>query len=501
MFARISTFFRLSRRELTALLVVFALTLPAVTPRLYSSDEIQYFSYLRSLWFDHDVSFENEYRYFYDRGVARTDGFYLTFLGERWTEAGRRINFGTLGSAILWSPFYAVADITTRLMRAAGSGVPVDGFSRPYVTAVALGSAIYGFLAVLLAIRAARLLTGAGILAGVLVWAGTPLIFYMYAAPPFSHACSAFAVALFVTVWLHVRRDWSARGMAALGASAALMAMVREQDVFFALGPAIDWAFAHKQSARGRSEAPEGSAAKPRRRARASGGGAPRALNNAVVAPLAGISVFVLTYLPQLIAYRALNGHFGPSRIVMRKMTWTAPHALGVVASPEHGFFIWTPLAVLAISGLVLMITAARRVNVGVASADVRRIGACMLLMVALQVYIGGSVESWTVAGAFGQRRFVALTLLLVVGLAALWQALPAGAPHAAAGVVAALAVWWNLALIAEFATGLMDRQRLEPKRNAYHAFVTLPRMAPQLAWRYLVQRDSFYRAPAPETR
>ena len=41
--------------------------------------------------------------------------------------------------------------------------------------------------------------------------------------------------------------------------------------------------------------------------------------------------------------------------------------------------------------------------------------------MVALQVYIGGSVESWTVAGAFGQRRFVALTPLLVIGLAVLF--------------------------------------------------------------------------------
>ena len=481
MFSRISTFFRLSRRELTALLAVFALSLPAVTPRLYSSDEIQYFSYLRSLWFDRDVSFENEYRYFYDRGVARTDGFYLTFLDERRTEAGRRINFGTLGSAILWSPFYALADVTTRVMRAAGSGVPADGFSRPYITAVAVGSAIYGFLAVLLAVRAARLLTGAGILAGVLVWLGTPLIFYMYAAPPFSHACSAFAVALFVTVWLRVRRDWSPRGMAALGASAALMAMVREQDVFFALGPAIDWALAHKKTAERRQKT--------------------ESVWGWFVAPGAGIVAFALTYVPQLLAYRALNGHFGPSRIVMRKMTWTAPHALGVVASPEHGFFIWTPLAVLAISGLVLMITSARRVNAGIASADVRRIGACMLLMVALQVYIGGSVESWTVAGAFGQRRFVALTVLLVVGLAAFWRALPAGAPHVAAGVVAALAVWWNLALIAEFATGLMDRQRLEPRRNAYHAFVTLPRMAPQLAWRYFVQRESFYRAPAPEAR
>ena len=52
-------------------LPVFVVSLPAVTPRIYASDEIQYFSYLRSLWFDHDVSFENEYRYFYDHNIAR----------------------------------------------------------------------------------------------------------------------------------------------------------------------------------------------------------------------------------------------------------------------------------------------------------------------------------------------------------------------------------------------------------------------------------------------
>ena len=39
--------------------------------------------------------------------------------------------------------------------------------------------------------------------------------------------------------------------------------------------------------------------------------------------------------------------------------------------------------------------------------------------MVALQVYVSGAVESWTVAGAFGQRRFVSITMILVVGLAA----------------------------------------------------------------------------------
>ena len=99
----------------------------------------------------------------------------------------------------------------------------------------------YGFVAILLSIAAARRIAGPGLLAGVVVWLGTPLLFYMYVSPPYSHACSAFAVALFVTIWLKVRERWSVGGAIALGLSGALMAMVREQDVFLALGPAVDF--------------------------------------------------------------------------------------------------------------------------------------------------------------------------------------------------------------------------------------------------------------------
>ena len=43
-------------------------------------------------------------------------------------------------------------------------------------------------------------------------------------------------------------------------------------------------------------------------------------------------------------------------------------------------------------------------------AAGHRQIAASLLVMTAMQIYVAGSVESWTVAGAFGQRRFVALT-------------------------------------------------------------------------------------------
>jgi len=482
----------LSPRQWLLLICLFLLSLPAVTPRIYSSDEIQYFAYLRSIWFDRDLSFENEYQYFYDRGISKSDGFHETFL-ERTTDTGRRINFGTIGCAILWSPFYLAGDVVARR-----TGAPVDGFSKPYVAAIAYGSAVYGFLALVLAVKCAERLGLNGFGGGLAVWLGTPILFYMYLAPPFSHACSAFGVALFTYVWLRVRDEWPIRGLVALGAAGALMAMVREQDFFFGFGPALDfglWAFGGVRQRPQRPQSPQ----------------SPQSLKpnaqSLIARAAAAAAAFAVCFAPQAAAYVTLNGHLGPHASVAHKMNWRAPHALEVLFSPEHGFFVWTPLALLALSGLAWLVLPPIGGSHGideqppapgsVASAfrRQRQVGVCVLLMVALQIYVGGSVESWTVAGAFGQRRFIALTAALVIGYAAAAAAVRASpfARHTLTAVTV-LAVYWNLALSAEFSVGLMDRQRLEPRRNAYDAFVTLPGMAPSLIYRYLFDRGSFYK-------
>jgi hypothetical protein len=464
-------------RQWILLVCLFLISLPAVTARIYASDEVQYFSYLRSLWFDRDLSFDNEYRYFAERAVGQSVGFYETHL-HMTTETGRRINFGTIGCAILWAPAYAIGDLTARALHAAGRDVPIDGYSKPYITAVAYASTCYGFAALLISMAAARRLGLNAFRATLFVWFGTPLLFYMYVAPPFSHACSAFAVALFTYVWLRVRERWSIRGVIALGMAGALMGMVREQDLFFIAGPAAD--FAWSAIAGVRRSWPDS--------ARVIAGS-----TRLVATAAAGCLAFAATFTPQAIAYVRLNGHLGPSRLVARKMTWWSPHGLQVLFSPQHGFFVWTPLAIMAIAGLVWMAASAH-------GEDRARIARWMLLMAALQVFVAGSVESWTVAGAYGQRRFIALTPLLIVGYAAAESALAAGSRHARRAVtaVAVLCLYWNLGLMAEFATGLMDRQRLDPARNAYDAFVTIPRRAPDLAYRYLFDRSSFYRTNAP---
>src|SRR5262245_16281363 len=43
------------------LVLIFVLLLPVSNPRIYAVDEVQYYAYLRSLYFDGDLDFENEY--------------------------------------------------------------------------------------------------------------------------------------------------------------------------------------------------------------------------------------------------------------------------------------------------------------------------------------------------------------------------------------------------------------------------------------------------------
>ena len=155
-------------------------------------------------------------------------------------EAGRRINFGTIGCAILWAPFYAVGDLTARVLHAlvatSRSTATRGRTSRRSATArPSTGSSRSCSRS-----RAARRLGLDATASTAAIWFGTPLLFYMYVAPPMAHACSAFTVALLVSIWLRVRTTWSVPGMMALGAVTALTGMVREQDVLLACGPALD---------------------------------------------------------------------------------------------------------------------------------------------------------------------------------------------------------------------------------------------------------------------
>jgi hypothetical protein len=194
-----------------------------------------------------------------------------------------------------------------------------------------------------------------------------------------------------------------------------------------------------------------------------------------------------LVFAPQLLAYRALNGRYGPSRLVGRKMSYWSPHALEVLFDPGHGLFFWTPLLLLAVAGLALALW---RPDTPVT----RRLSALLALGLLTQVWINGCIESWSQAGAFGSRRFVGATVVFAWGLAALldrWLPRFGTVPVAAA---MALCAWWNVSLMVQFGLRLMDRQRLEWPRVAVSQFTEVPPRLFRVASLFFTDRERLVR-------
>jgi hypothetical protein len=443
------------------LIAALVLTLPLVTAKIRGADEIEYFAYLRSAVFDRDLEFGNEYEHFYAQDPVGLAGFKATFLDLR-EPTGRHINFAPLGTALLWAPAYLAAHAAVLAARALGAEVAADGFSRPYLIAVCYASWAYGMAGLLLLhlclARDGGFGDSAAWATAAVLW-GTPLLYYVTLGPGFSHAASLFAVALLLWLTLRMRRRGVTVGRAALvGAAGGLCALVREQDGLLLVIPAlvVAWeAWRERRPAAG--------------------------LAGLATMGLAALAVFV----PQLLAYRAINGAFGPSRLVARKMSFGSPHALEVLFDPAHGLFAWAPLLLLAAAGLLFAAWRARREDA---------VPLALLVALLVQVWINGSVESWTQAGAFGSRRFVSATPMLAWGLAAL---LAAAVPRVGRRTVAAgvlVFAWWNVSLMVQFGLRLMDRQRLEWPRVAVNQVTEVPRRLARSGVLFFTDRERLVR-------
>ena len=120
-----------------------------------------------------------------------------------YTKTGHVENHFTVGPAILWAPVLVPVHLAVIGLNRLGAHIAADGYSRPYVLAMALTTACYGFLSLLLAFRMARKYFDQqwAFLATVGIWLASSLPVYMYFNPSWSHAFSAFSVSLFLWYW------------------------------------------------------------------------------------------------------------------------------------------------------------------------------------------------------------------------------------------------------------------------------------------------------------
>ncbi|MEI8306620.1 MAG: glycosyltransferase family 39 protein [Chloroflexales bacterium] len=436
------------------ILGVFLILVPISVPRVALSDEVQYYVYLRSVYFDHDLDFRNEYVHFAEEGRRFGDEAVANALlrpdaANPNPVTGLLRNVAPVGSAILWAPGFALADLGVIIANTRGAAIPRDGYSRPYTLAVCAMSALYCLIGLQLTYRLARRYTGdfAATLATLTVFLASPLVFYTYIAMPWSHANGFFLFALFLTVWMRGRdRERGMGTWVLLGLISGLMFMTREQLGLLLVMPALEATGQYVRKLRGRDWL-----------------GAWWLL----LRHQAFLGSLLLTIIPQLLTYQILNGRPSPSSTVAGKLNWASPHFFDTLIDPVHGAFLWSP--VLAI-GLVGLIWLGRR--------DLALAGMCIIAFIA-QTYINGAFgTTWHLSGSFGFRRLIECTPIIVLGLAVLVEHLRPRVGTWPLVIVALLLVYWNVGLIAQWtiirrAEGF--RLGLIWDRMLYYQFVEVP--------------------------
>jgi len=447
-----------------ALLLALLATLPLANPYIRGEGNGHY-AYVRSLVIDGDLDFENEYRRgdpdFVTSNFRRADGHLWPPLRTR---AGRVRNQWPAGAALLWAPAFMQAHAAVLVLRAAGSEMPADGYALAYRLACAVATVAYAALGLLLAYRMAEKLAGTGpaLLAAAGVWLASSLPAYMYFLPFYGHALGAFAVSLFLWPWigrpLARARDW-----ALWGAAAGLMVAVDHFALPMVSVAAVEWV----------------------RRALPGGRWDRVAARAAGVRALAFGAAAVAAALPELAAKWILHG--SPLRSGrMTRFFWTDPQLWATGFSTQHGLFLWTPIALASVAGLVLLARARPA------------IGGPLLAGFAGCYYMVASYELWHGSSSFGNRFFVSLTPVFVIGLAALADRAgrtlarlrPAVRWAALFAPVAVLAAW-NAGLMLQWATGMIPRQGpVDPRAVARNQVTAVPARIASVALRYLTARS-----------
>jgi hypothetical protein len=463
---------RRSHKSERLLFLLFLFSLPFLNPWV-RGDGVGYYAFARAPLIEHNLDFTRDYQH-------ANESFRGSRLDENGqpksdfrTPTGHLENHFTVGPAILWTPFLLVAHAGVLLARALGSSVPADGFSAPYRITMALVTAIYGFLGLLLAFRLARQYVHErwALLATIAIWWASSLPVYMYFNPSWSHAHSAFVVALFLWYWHETRSSRSLSQWMFLALIAGLMLNVYYPNTMVLAVLIVEvvpqYLSAFRRGAAGAtSEAPR--------------------LADLLVRHLFFAAVVLLCLLPTFITrYIVYGGALESGYIPLKDWLWRSPAFLGVLFASNHGLFVWTPILLFATAGLILF------------RWREPRVGAPFLAALLAFYLFMACYPDWAGISSYGNRFFVSLTPLFILGLSVFLDRLSQffrSQRMALAGACALLALFflWNVGLMFQWGSHLIPvRGPISFSEMIHNQFFVVPRQITGDLQLYLFKRKA----------
>lgn len=404
-------------------------------PRIVRGDAVHYYVYARSLVFDHDLDFENDYKGLYGLDFAVEPAR----PGFRWefgrTPTGLVRNYMAVGTPLTWMPLYLMVSGAVAVFDWAGGQYPLDGYGLVFQFVPALSGIMAGGLGLWFAFLLCRdLAPEHAALAGTLsAFGGTSYVYYMLVAPSYSHTVSACVSSAFFLYWWRTRNQTGAWRYAWLGAIGGFLALVRWQDGLALFVVAFDVV------AQGRF------LSTTRRRA-------VFACTRLAAAGIAALAVFT----PQLVVWQVLYGR--PFTVPQGGdfMKWSAPAIGSVLFSPLRGLISWTPVAAAGVLGIPVLWRRSRRLAAGVT------------YFLLASVYVNAAVADWWAGEAFGARRFLSCFPLIAMGLTVLTAG--SGRMRAAARAIVLVLVFANLLLLLHYELFMLGYRSLAAYPSTWSA-------------------------------
>ena len=400
-------------------------------------DGLGYYTPLRSLIFDGDFRITNEYEYLAN-SASKFGG------GLRVTGGIPEYSKYTIGLGLVLAPFYLLGHLFTLILNGLGLNIEANGLSWTYELFYCLGSIFLGIAGLILAYETAKRFFSplASFLATIGVWFASPLTFYLTLEASMSHAVSQFLISLFLylcitTAWYKQRKYQILMGVA-LG----LAVLVRPQNILFAIVPILIglWQILPPKNRIKSLESPQQKYPPPEQ--------IKKYLTN-----LLWIGLFVLVMiLAQILVYISQYGSLAEISYLKEasdqgyqgSFNWLQPQIFNVLFSGFRGLFIWHPLLLLGIIGLIVtkkLLTPWRWT---------------LLIAFFLQVYFVASWWSWWQGASFGGRMFCNCSLIFTLGLAAFWDQFSGKVGQILAIAVTIFFLVWNALLVMQYESAMI---------------------------------------------
>ena len=333
--------------------------------RVINSDGKGYYAYLPAIFIYHDLdysfleNYENKY-YPADKSVFKE--FRMPYKGEI-------VNKYFPGFSLLWLPFFILAHILSLLF-----GFPADGYSIIYQYAIGFANLFYLWLGLLylqkLLIKTGANITIASFIVTIIAF-GTNIIFYVLVEPSMGHIFSFFLVTAFlyyskkamegkkISAYILATAFYSITIISRPTNGIIILALPFLANNFQQFSEAIRSVFHNKK------------------------------------AFISVVATFIVIVCIPAILWFIQTGHWVVYSYGKEGLHFLQPHFLDILFNYDKGWFIYTPIAFVAMFGFIGLYNKNRYKFL------------ILLSFLLIHIYITSSWWAWNYASKFSQRVFI----------------------------------------------------------------------------------------------